>query len=80
MHIDKTHTKIIGERLAGGGWGGREVPITKRDPWVGLTPEQAYQRGFKDGQHNQQDQQRALDELNHPERRPRCSPWDIYSP
>jgi hypothetical protein len=43
----------------------------KTDPWKGLTPEEAYRRGYEAGVEHEKDQERLRDEFDHPEHRPR---------
>lgn len=55
------------------GWRGnsRHTPIN-RDPWAGLTPEEAYRKGVEDGRERQRYERQAADELANPKLRPRC--------
>lgn len=56
------------ERLPGGGWVGKHNPkkVKYRNPWDGMTPEEAYRKGVEDGKDDQQRQNWDLERLKSP--------------
>ncbi len=69
----KRPTKAFGWHIWHGGDGrfvSHDDVSTKSAPWKGLTPEEAYRKGVKDGERHQREQERLRWENDNPKGRP----------